>query len=458
MSVCAEITLLGHASALLRMGGRHVLVNPLFGDRFGEGLLQSCPRRVVRRERMPPIDHVYVTTAELDAFDVESLRHLDRSCPITCVDDADVMTALRLLGFTDIRRAQSGATSAGGRYSVSFTRSARGGHEFGLAFRSSEGSVWHLGNTVPFPDEIDRIKTQLGGVDLLLAPHATQQFTYLGSQRAGFPADHLRGVVGCARQVGARLTIPWSAGFRYRAPLDWVNSFVFPISAERFATELRRTGLEVATALPGDIAVIARPEVAIRRQASPVVACLEDDRVRVAFDPTRAVPSVDDPNLDDYPVALLDATVEQTLEGLSRFVGDSYLHGETLIDRHRERGHLYCVGIVFPDGVERWWRCRFDTASPTIERGNGTPHGAHQLLRLPASVVTARAHGHRRYDFTGGLCRLCIVTPASLVDGVVRIVPEEPPDLLFHYLRSRIGLDAGERHWRLVLERLEGER
>lgn len=433
-----EVTLIGHTSILVDAAGRRILVNPLFGQRFGDGMLQACPSRAVRTARLPRMDHVYLTSGELDCFDVASLTLLDRQCPITCVSDPFVLRALAVLGFKDVRPAATGATFSAGKYSVMLTSSVRGTHELGVALRTNRGCVWHLVNTVPHPDEIDRVKQGVGAIDLLLAPYATQQFAYFGTQRGGFPVDHLRGVVGCARQVAATLTIPWSSGFRYSPPSEWVNGFVFPISAERYLKELRRVGLAGRMGLPGDIVTIARPEVAHRVCASDLVSCTEDDRSLVTFDPTQAVPPLLDSNPANYEPALLDRIVESMFVRLADFVQGAYLHGEPLIDDHRRRGHIYCLSVVFPDGTERWWRCSFLAERPLMERGVDRSYGAHQLHRVAASVVVGCVLRHRRTDFTGGQCRLCIVTPVDMKDGAVRLDPQEPPDLLFYGL----GLDV----------------
>lgn len=436
-----NVTLIGHTSIFVDAAGRRILVNPVFGERFGEDMLQACPMRVVHTERLRRIDHLYLTSGELDCFDLASLATLDRQCPITCVDDPLVLRGLGLLGFRDIRPAVTGSVFSAGKYSVTFTASARGPKELGVALRTNQGCVWHLVNTVPHPDEIDRVKRAFGKIDLLLAPYASQQFSYFGTQRGGFPVDHLRGVLGCARQVAATLTVPWSSGFRYAAPSEWVNAFVFPLSAERYAKELGRLGVACRVGLPGDVVAIARPDVVVRESGSDLAACTQDDSWQKAFDPTAGVPPLADVNLPNYESGFLEEIVESIFERLNVFVRRAYVEGEPLIDDHRRRGHVYCLSVVHPDSTERWWRCVFRCDRPEVARGFGRSYGALQLHRVAASVLAGRVLEHRRYEFTGGLCRLCIVTPVGLRDGVVRLDPVEPPDLLFYQL----GIEARAR-------------
>jgi len=235
--------------------------------------------------------------------------------------------------------------------------------------------------------------------------------------------------------------------------MEWVNRVVFPISAARFLRELRRLNREARAAIgaPGDTFDIHNRTVTHHRHASPFVEVVDDDTSSTDFDAGAPVAPLSDPNLEDYPPATLQAEVEAAFEGLERFVRDGYHSGEKLVAWYRAQHLDYVLGVVFPDGRERSFRCRFDETNATFERTDGRARGALVTHRMAASVLAARARYDRRYEYSGGLSRLCMMTPASLVGGRVTLASSEPPDLLVHYLAHRApGLS---HHARMFVDR-----
>jgi L-ascorbate metabolism protein UlaG (beta-lactamase superfamily) len=71
------ITFLGHSSFLLQMGGRNILVDPVFSTRLIVLRRQRRPGVLVRD--LPPIDLILVTHAHMDHLDKASLRHVIRA-------------------------------------------------------------------------------------------------------------------------------------------------------------------------------------------------------------------------------------------------------------------------------------------------------------------------------------------------------------------------------------------
>lgn len=445
-----RVTLLGHASTLVEVEGRNVLIDPVFGDSFAEGALVPCPSRRVHVERLPRIDLVVLTQGALDHFDVASLARLPRDCKILCPNHGDIVYALEKLGFTMVRTCAPNTLLKLGKFDVLMTASLRHEAELGVVLQDQTGTFWHQSDTVLAPQIVETVRATMGRIDLLFAAYAVEEFAYIGAQRGPFPAEHLDGAVACARHVAPVLTVPASSGFRYAEPLAWANAFVFPISRERFLRELARVAPDRPSAmgLPGDVFEISKHGVDRHAGASRVAETLEDDTHRIEFDPTALVPPVVDPNLDGYPADVLAREVEATFDSVEAFVRDGYQNTEPVVAEHRRTRMIYGLGIVFPDGHERWWSCRFSPDAPSFERGDGRIRHLTSTHRLPASVVVARARYERRYDFAGGLCRLSVLGAASLVDGKVVLEAREQPDLLFHVLRTRApGAEAnGRRH------------
>jgi L-ascorbate metabolism protein UlaG (beta-lactamase superfamily) len=71
------VTFLGHSSFLLQIGGRNVLVDPVFSTRLI--VLRRQRRPGVLVEDLPPIDVVLITHAHMDHLDKTSLRRVVRA-------------------------------------------------------------------------------------------------------------------------------------------------------------------------------------------------------------------------------------------------------------------------------------------------------------------------------------------------------------------------------------------
>jgi L-ascorbate metabolism protein UlaG (beta-lactamase superfamily) len=71
------VTFIGHSSFFLQIGGRNVLIDPVFSQRLILLRRQSHPGTLP--SQLPPIDLVLVTHAHMDHLDLASLRRVVRS-------------------------------------------------------------------------------------------------------------------------------------------------------------------------------------------------------------------------------------------------------------------------------------------------------------------------------------------------------------------------------------------
>ncbi len=71
------VTFIGHSSFLLQVGGRNVLVDPVFSKRLI--VLRRQRRPGLRIDGLPPIDLVLLTHAHMDHLDIASLRRVIRA-------------------------------------------------------------------------------------------------------------------------------------------------------------------------------------------------------------------------------------------------------------------------------------------------------------------------------------------------------------------------------------------
>lgn len=103
---------IGHATVLIRIGGKTVLTDPVLGNRvgIGLGLMTGGPARrlapALAMDELPPIDLVLISHAHFDHLDRPTLQQLPRTTPIVMarhtrdlVDD---------LGFSDVTELDPG--------------------------------------------------------------------------------------------------------------------------------------------------------------------------------------------------------------------------------------------------------------------------------------------------------------------------------------------------------------
>jgi L-ascorbate metabolism protein UlaG (beta-lactamase superfamily) len=101
---------LGHATVLLRVGGKTILTDPVFSHAVGLdlGLITAGPRRLIAPpvdlHRLPRLDLILISHAHFDHLDRPTLRRLPKSTPvITASETADLIVDL---GFKDVTELQ----------------------------------------------------------------------------------------------------------------------------------------------------------------------------------------------------------------------------------------------------------------------------------------------------------------------------------------------------------------
>lgn len=448
-----RVTLLGHATVLVESAGRNVLIDPVLLDSAGEGALVPCPARRIERRRLPRIDMVFLSQREPDHFDIPSLAELPRDRLVVCPQDEMMTYALTRLGFENVKPVAWNSILALGGCEVLTTPSARNPAELGVALRDDNSSFWHQSDSEPTAEMFAHVRKLWGQIDLLFASFAPQHFAYWGSQRGGYPASAIRGVIDRIKRMQPRMVVPGSMGVRLNGPFEWVNAFAFPVSVNAFLGQLELLAPEIprARGLPGDVFEIVEHAVVHRPSSSRIAAVLEDDTHRVEFDPSAAVPPLRDPNLQGYTAQELSDSVEQAFEGVTALVRAGYISGDPAVADLRRRRLTYAISVVFPDGVERWLKMALLGDAPVVSRGEGRVRGAVTTHRTVASLVTALLRADHGYLVTGGLSRLSLISPADVDGDNIVLRPHEPRDLLIEYLaRAR---DGQPPLWRRQLDR-----
>ena len=157
------ITFIGHSSFLLQIGGRNVLIDPVFSKRLI--LLRRQRRPGTLPSQLPPIDLVLVTHAHMDHLDLASLRHVLRFSRRThhlapeIVVPKGVDDLVATLGFQQVHTLEWWQDLDVAGLHVTLTPCRHWGARLfrdthrgygGYVIRAGEHSVYHSGDTAWF--------------------------------------------------------------------------------------------------------------------------------------------------------------------------------------------------------------------------------------------------------------------------------------------------------------------
>jgi hypothetical protein len=451
-----KVTLLGHASVFVEMKAVRCLMDPVFQDPFEDTAVVSCPRRTIALDAIPPIDLLVISHAHLDHFDIPSLAHIartSRSCDVVCPKDHTIVYALEQLGFTKIHPEEPRRHFRFAGYELLTTHSnVTNVVEMGIVFKDASGTFWNQVDTVIAPDTVTSTLAQVGNIDLLFAMYASQNFDFFASRGTGFPHKMHAMNLGNVMAIKPKLTVPGSAGFRFGGTgMAWCNAFLFPMARERFIEDLARVapGLGTRLANPGDVFELEDGAVQHHVAASPIARMIEDDTHLLRFDPTAAIPELQDPNPGGFPTQKLRDGVEACLGAFARFVHDACETGDPVVEEYRQLRATYAVGVVFGDGPERWVHLTLGPGMPRVVRTDGRCAPADAGHRIVGSALTAWAAREKSYFYLRAFSRQWSTLYAvSLEDGKVAVEPKQPQDLLAYYLlRKAAGAELAVKQW-----------
>lgn len=212
------VTFIGHSSFLLQIGGRNVLVDPVFSKRLI--LLRRQTRPGSLPHQLPPIDLVLVTHAHMDHLDLASLRSVLRSNrrshgrvpEIVVPEGVDDLVAS--LGFRRVHTLGWWQQSDIANLEVTMTPCRHWGARLfndthrgygGYVISAGDHSVYHSGDTAWF-DGFAEIGRRLHP-DVALLPIGAY---FPDSYRAVHvsPEEAVRGFLDC----GAKLMVPMHFG------------------------------------------------------------------------------------------------------------------------------------------------------------------------------------------------------------------------------------------------------
>jgi L-ascorbate metabolism protein UlaG (beta-lactamase superfamily) len=222
------VTFIGHSSFLIQLGGRNILIDPVFSTRLV--VLRRQRRPGLLLEELPAIDIVLLTHAHMDHLDIASLRRVIRATRRLTGKTPEVVVPqgvedlVARLGFSRIHRLSWWEQAEVQGLSVTMTpcrhwgaRMFRDTHRgYGGYVLSSDGhSLYHSGDTAYF-DGFREIGARLKPQVALLPIGAYFPDSYRSVHTS--PEESVRGFV----ELGAERMVPMHYGtFRLgREPMD----------------------------------------------------------------------------------------------------------------------------------------------------------------------------------------------------------------------------------------------
>ena len=181
-----RITMVGHATLLIQVGGLNILTDPVWSERASP-VTFAGPRRVtapgIALEDLPPIDVVLVSHNHYDHLDLATLRQLqDKHQPLMVMplgNDTIVRNAIAdarvTVGDWDssipIGPSATATVTRANHWSNRGLRDRRMALWAGFLVRSGQGSVWFAGDTGYGDGSIFRdIRARHGAPDVALIP------------------------------------------------------------------------------------------------------------------------------------------------------------------------------------------------------------------------------------------------------------------------------------------------
>jgi L-ascorbate metabolism protein UlaG (beta-lactamase superfamily) len=170
-----QLTWIGHASFLLTLGGRRLLVDPIFSNRLGPIARLTPPG--LRVEELPGIDVVLVTHNHRDHLDPWSLGRLGRGPHyVVPLGNGDLVRSLGGEKITELDWWQSidlGAIEVtlvpARHWSMRYPWDRNDALWGGFVIRSNDGTAYHSGDTAFFDGFAD-INKRLGAIDWAMLP------------------------------------------------------------------------------------------------------------------------------------------------------------------------------------------------------------------------------------------------------------------------------------------------
>lgn len=211
-----SLTWLGHASFLVRMGGKVVLTDPFLSE-AASPFSSIGPKRFagpgLAAEDLPPVDVVVISHNHYDHLDLRTLRRLPGKASVRLVVPRGVGPLVRGLGFLEVHELRWGESLEVGDLRVAAAPvihfSGRGlfDHDTtlwaGYVLEAPAQRIFFAGDTAYHPTAFKALRERIGPVDLALVPIGA----YEPRQMMGHVHVNPEEAVAIARDLQARRAV-----------------------------------------------------------------------------------------------------------------------------------------------------------------------------------------------------------------------------------------------------------
>lgn len=438
-----DVTYLGHASYLVRVGQRNILIDPLLTDTFQAGTAAVYPPRALCVDKMPRIDAVVITHCHPGHLEIESLAKLPRTVPVFHPADPTIALVVDGLGFASRSVVAPGETIEFSGGSITATPSTSAYAEIGCYCAATDGGAcWYLADTGVNPTIVRSVLDQCSTPDLLICNYPAYHhrfFTEFDLQR---PHQELASALEAVLRIPSTLVAPNFNGLTYVGDAEWINRIMFPFSDEQFLQELRRVSPERQSCclLPGDVVRVLPGRCDLLPQASDFAQAVPSPPGDLRFDLTRGIPPLRDPNPDGVAPTTFRQRTEAFLAGpLRAWIDEEVRSPASTVARYGRLGVRFRLDQVYSDGTEDAWLISLRPEGADIQpQPQGVCGGATAQfgLRIAASVLDRWVGAEVPYYYVYCYCRPWgdIYRVARCADDTVQVLRSSTRDLVSMYL------------------------
>jgi len=245
------VTLVGHSTTLLEIGGMTVLTDPYFGRRGNPAYARLAPP-ALSRDEVGPVDLVLVSHHHWDHVDRRYLRSLDPSVPVLTPKGTTWLA--RLHGARSAVGIEPWETRVFGSLAVTAVPALHLARTVGFVLGGGGESIYFAGDTYwrPFFRQIG----ERFDLDVALMPVTTYRLPMTMGEK---------GALQAARDLGAKLIIPIHLGVAPRLPLLRTGQ-----SPEGFSRRVELAGLPTRVVILREGETWTAPAATEERSAAAV--------------------------------------------------------------------------------------------------------------------------------------------------------------------------------------------
>lgn len=375
-----KITLIGHACLLIQSRDAVILTDPVWFDYLWEEINVICPKVELDKDKVPPLDVLYLSHRHQDHFDVRTLAYLVKNerliTPDTIVmapQDQILLDVLDELKFKNVKVIADFESVPIKDITLTPTPSLNQSStsedyypEHGIIVTDGEVTVWNQVDTIVNPEIVDHIVKSFGKLDLVhsrFVPLLEGNFSY--NKPCSLPFDEYCSFLNIIKTLAPKFVVPGSAAFRYRDEIGFLNHYSFPTTQKQFLRDLASfcPGVAGGEFLNGDLAHVTPEGVRIEPNGSDFIRRAEDDSHLAAFKPVMEVPPI--------RTRTRDLTLhEKEMQVIRNFLDNELMNRlkkSDLLEGWQHWQVAYQLEVFGLDGSEVW-SIDFGQPDPKIEK------------------------------------------------------------------------------------------